>query len=413
MKQKKILAAALAAALTLSLTAPALAMEPMTTDGTRWMPVYELVQRGASFPTRVWGSAAELGEMSLTLERSGEEGQQKVVVNVAPDTVLLDAATGEARTFGDIRAGETVCAWVGPEMTQSLPPITTARLILCGIPADFAVPTYAEVERVTETPEGMEVSVSGDVVLRLSADTEYLSAPGWEGEGVSGADIVPGTRLLSWYTAATMSIPAQAAPTKVMVFPSNYSGWVSVDGLKVAVNGEALPLEGASAARVEDGRLMVPVRLLAETLGCEVTWEAYINQVSVSKGGSEIYHFTIGGEQAAKGDVTVGLVSIWFAVGSLGALAAAALGGGLWLQIVIFLLLSALSLMLLKPLSRKWIIGETALVTEDIDNTMATGQVRVDGQIWTARSAHGVVIPAGSRVKVLSIQGVKVMVELA
>lgn len=124
--------------------------------------------------------------------------------------------------------------------------------------------------------------------------------------------------------------------------------------------------------------------------------------------------------------VTVGLVSIWFAVGSLGALLTAALEGGLWLQIAVFLILSALSLMLLKPLSRKWmaghkaartnadrVIGETALVTEDIDNTMATGQVQVDGQIWTARSAHGVVIPAGSRVKVLSIQGVKVMVELA
>lgn len=124
--------------------------------------------------------------------------------------------------------------------------------------------------------------------------------------------------------------------------------------------------------------------------------------------------------------VTVGLVSIWFAVGSLGALLTAALGGGLWLQIAVFLILSALSLMLLKPLSCKWmaghkaartnadrVIGETALVTEDIDNTMATGQVQVDGQIWTARSAHGVVIPAGSRVKVLSIQGVKVMVELA
>ena len=124
--------------------------------------------------------------------------------------------------------------------------------------------------------------------------------------------------------------------------------------------------------------------------------------------------------------VTVGLVSIWFAVGSLGALLTAALGGGLWLQIAVFLILSALSLMLLKPLSRKWmaghkaartnadrVIGETALVTEEIDNTMATGQVQVDGQIWTARSAHGVVIPAGSLVKVLSIQGVKVMVELA
>ena len=124
--------------------------------------------------------------------------------------------------------------------------------------------------------------------------------------------------------------------------------------------------------------------------------------------------------------VTVGLVAIWFAVGSLGALVTSALGGGLWLQIAVFLILSALSLLLFKPLSKKWmanhkvartnadrVIGETALVTEDIDNTMATGQVQVDGQIWTARSAHGVVIPAGSRVKVLSIQGVKVMVELA
>ena len=122
--------------------------------------------------------------------------------------------------------------------------------------------------------------------------------------------------------------------------------------------------------------------------------------------------------------VTVGLVAIWFAVGALGALAAAALGGGLWLQIAVFLILSALSLLLFKPLSKKWmanhkvartnadrVIGETALVTEDIDNALAAGQVQVDGQIWSARSAHDVVIPAGSRVKVLSIQGVKVIVE--
>ena len=49
----------------------------------------------------------------------------------------------------------------------------------------------------------------------------------------------------------------------------------------------------------------------------------------------------------------------------------------------------------------------------NIKSLLTRGQVQVDGQIWTARSAHGVVIPAGSRVKVLSIQGVKVMVELA
>ena len=121
--------------------------------------------------------------------------------------------------------------------------------------------------------------------------------------------------------------------------------------------------------------------------------------------------------------VTVGLVSIWFAVGSLGALLTAALGGGLWLQIVIFLLLSALSLMLLKPLSRKWmaghkaartnadrVIGETALVTEDIDNIQGKGRVSISGADWTARAQEDRPIPAGSKVRVLRIEGVKVIV---
>lgn len=121
--------------------------------------------------------------------------------------------------------------------------------------------------------------------------------------------------------------------------------------------------------------------------------------------------------------VTVGLVSVWFAVGALAGLAAAALGAGLWLQIFVFLGVSALALALFKPLSAKYlkprqsptnadrVIGGTALVTETIDNTQAAGQVKAAGQIWTARSAQDVVIPAGTDVRVLRIEGVKVIVE--
>lgn len=123
--------------------------------------------------------------------------------------------------------------------------------------------------------------------------------------------------------------------------------------------------------------------------------------------------------------VTVGLVSIWFAVGALAALFATALGAGLWLQIAVFLGVSALALALFKPLSSKFlkprlsatnadrVIGSAALVTETIDNTQAQGQVRVNGQIWSARSAQDVVIPAGADVRVLRIEGVKVIVEAA
>lgn len=121
--------------------------------------------------------------------------------------------------------------------------------------------------------------------------------------------------------------------------------------------------------------------------------------------------------------VTVGLVSIWFAVGALAALFATALGAGLWLQITVFLGVSALALALFKPLSSKFlkprvsatnadrVIGSAALVTETIDNTQAKGQVKVNGQVWSARSAQDIVIPAGTDVKVLRIEGVKVIVE--
>ena len=123
--------------------------------------------------------------------------------------------------------------------------------------------------------------------------------------------------------------------------------------------------------------------------------------------------------------VTVGLVSVWFAVGALARMFATALGAGLWLQITVFLGVSALALALFKPLSSKLlktkasatnadrVIGASALVTQSIDNTQAQGQVKVNGQVWSARSAQNVIIPAGTDVKVLRIEGVKVIVETA
>ena len=103
--------------------------------------------------------------------------------------------------------------------------------------------------------------------------------------------------------------------------------------------------------------------------------------------------------------ITVGLTSVWFAVGALGALIAAGFGAALWLQVVVFLALSGVT-------NADRVIGATALVTEEIDNLKGSGLVNISGQVWTARSAHDVVIQPGREVKVLRIEGVKVFVEL-
>ena len=95
-----------------------------------------------------------------------------------------------------------------------------------------------------------------------------------------------------------------------------------------------------------------------------------------------------------------------------------------WLQVVVFLALSGVTLLLVRPLAKKFltpryqatnadrVIGATALVTEEIDNLKGSGLVNISGQVWTARSAHDVVIQPGREVKVLRIEGVKVFVEL-
>ncbi len=121
--------------------------------------------------------------------------------------------------------------------------------------------------------------------------------------------------------------------------------------------------------------------------------------------------------------VTVGLTSLWFAAGALAALICALLDGPLWLQIAFFIVVSALCLLAARPLAHKYlntrveptnadrIIGAQATVTEQIDNLQGRGAVRIGGMTWSARSEHGACIPAGTLVRVLRIEGVKVYVE--
>lgn len=120
--------------------------------------------------------------------------------------------------------------------------------------------------------------------------------------------------------------------------------------------------------------------------------------------------------------VTVGLVCIWFAAGSLIALLAAMCGAQLWLQIVAFLVVSAATLYFTRPLVKRYVnskveptnadmvIGKECRVTETVDNIAGTGAVYVDGKTWTARSENDEVIQAGTLVTAKSIDGVKLIV---
>ena len=119
-----------------------------------------------------------------------------------------------------------------------------------------------------------------------------------------------------------------------------------------------------------------------------------------------------------------GLVSIWFALGALAAMVSAMLGAPLWLQLVWFALVSVVSLILTRPLAKRYVnaravrtnadmaIGQDCVVTEAIDNVLGRGAVSVGGKIWTARmrEADGKA-EKGAVLRVVRIEGVKLIVE--
>lgn len=119
---------------------------------------------------------------------------------------------------------------------------------------------------------------------------------------------------------------------------------------------------------------------------------------------------------------SVSLISIWFAMGSLGALIADLLNAPTWAEVLIFFLVSSALLAALRPFVKKFIkpkivatnadsvIGSAGYVTEDIDNLSARGQVKLGGMFWSARSTSGEPISKDTKITVDRIEGVKVFV---
>lgn len=122
---------------------------------------------------------------------------------------------------------------------------------------------------------------------------------------------------------------------------------------------------------------------------------------------------------------TSAVVALWFMGGSLIACVLAAFGLPIWLQILVFVVASFALLLVLRPRLKRMVdakktptnsqslVGKIILVTEDIDNLHNKGVVRVQGVDWAAFSQDGKPIPKNTPVRILSVNGTRLCVEVA
>lgn len=279
-------------------------VNPMN-PGPAEMPKFEVLSRNDDSSVYVWGRATLQGEKSVYLENSNEGSvYSKIVLHVSDDTIIVDAVTGAAKTYADLKEGENLQAWVSPAMTRSIPPQTNAYIILCNIPADYIPPRYAQVQGVNEREDGgLDVLTSDSVILHLNKDTELL---GYKTKEVPALEsIQPGMMLLSWYSKVALSMPAQTTPSKVVPLFNTYDGYVQAYPGTLSVNGTKVELAVNEAPYVHEGKLMVPVRKLAEALGYTVKWDAAAPKtVTVEKDGKTFSSTDIGSDaMTVEGDM--------------------------------------------------------------------------------------------------------------
>lgn len=120
--------------------------------------------------------------------------------------------------------------------------------------------------------------------------------------------------------------------------------------------------------------------------------------------------------------VTVNLVSVWFALGALAAYITAMITGNVFIQLLVFTIVSTISLILTKPFMNKYfkqtgieklntnrVIGKYGVVTKKITKT-SDGEVKVDGKLWTAVSNK--TISEGTTIVVKELKGIKLVVNI-
>ncbi len=298
----KILSLALCAAVLLSLPALAAGNTPLISpapDSAAEAPVEPLA------PVQVWGTVTKMESGSLLISNSanGNTGLSEVVVHLREGTPCVDAVTGLPMDMSKVKDGDTLYAWVGPAMTMSLPPQTSAVVVVGNIPADYKAPQYYEITEIVPTatiaiypaPERTEVKLKVAGGQELTVPMTAKISPWLTKNIVTVDDLVPGSQALVWSDK-------DGKVEKVLLLPYAYKGYMTADKSgEVRLNGELLEVRGRMLKSEDLERLYLPLRAAAEAAGYEVKWVDGKGAV-VLENGTEIFSVLPGSNVAKTPD---------------------------------------------------------------------------------------------------------------
>ena len=229
------------------------------------------------------GKITEIGDKRIRV--AGEGSYNEIVLHIQDGTYIVDAQDGRQIPFTDLQQGDMVTAYYSPAVTRSIPPQSSAMALLIGTPEKGNPGQYMQVAAVEQRPDGSVRVLCTNSERLVTISPEVFVQP---------AAIKVGSELLVWYDVATASIPAQAGATKAVLLPVNADIRVHTGAGTIVIDKKELALGEHDILKTNANTLMLPLRVIAESLGYTVVWNGEARTVELQNGMGTMATVTIG-----------------------------------------------------------------------------------------------------------------------
>ncbi len=252
------------------------------------------------------------GEVTLLTLTTNNEMIPEVVAKVYSDTAIIDTQTGLPVSVETLKQNDKILVFVSSAMTRSIPPQANAIAIITNIQEDKPSARYFEALEVTKNDDGSVTILSSDkmyLVTVLPNETEISPYKTKQIVGIN--DIKVGSKFFGWFDIMTLSIPAQATLTKLVLLPEiiedeTDNKTISFKDIptSVTINDSKVDL-GELKLFMQYDELMVPLRLISEQLGFAITWNQATKTATLVDGtiksevqiGYDNYGKTVSGDE--------------------------------------------------------------------------------------------------------------------
>ncbi len=227
----------------------------------------------------------------------GEGAYNEIVLNIQDSTYILNAQDGTPIPFKNLKKGDTITAYYSPRVTRSIPPQGNGIALIVGTPKTGGTGMYMKVAKLEENKDGSikVLCTNSDRLVTISPDRFAQTT-----------DIKEGSELIVWYDMMTMSIPAQATATKVVLLPAKADIEVHTGAGTIVINGKELALNENDIIRTNSNTVMLPLRVIAESLGYNIVWYGE-SRTAELQNGARTMTMTIGSKDYGRSKMAIKL----------------------------------------------------------------------------------------------------------